>query len=125
MNPDRLKLPMSKPAPVAASNHRAPKTSMPTEASKAPAVRGRKFSGLDPFTVALIASAPVVASSVRVTARRALPVKPLPVPAVAVLEGDLKSFPAKPKDPNRLMLGLGAMLAVGLAGFAGLKARSA
>jgi hypothetical protein len=123
MNPDRLKLPMSKPARVAVSSHRAPSSSMPTEASQPPAVRGRKFSGLDPFTVSLIASAPIVASAVRVTARR-VPVKPSAPVALEVAPSP-EIVVTKPAGPNRLMLGLGAALAVGLAGFAGLKARSA
>jgi hypothetical protein len=124
MNQDRLKLPMSKPARVAASSHRAPSSSMPTEASKPPAVRGRKFSGLDPFTVSLIASAPVVSPAVRVVGRR-VPVKPAVAPVALEVAPPAEIVESKPAGPNRLMLGLGAALAVGLAGFAGLKARSA
>jgi hypothetical protein len=124
MNPDRLALPKSKPASVAASSHRAPSPSMPTEANKPPAVRGRKFSGLDPFTVSLIASAPVVSPAVRVVGRR-VPAQPSIAPVALEVAPLAEVVEPKPAGPNRLMLGLGAALAVGLAGFAGLKARSA
>ena len=126
MNPERLILPKSKPAPVAVSNHRASSSSVPTEKSPPFAVRGRKFSGLDPFTLSLVAGAPIVTPAVRVArkvVRAAPPVSQPEQPAPSAIE-PVVIEPVKPRA-NRGVLALGAMLAVGLAGMVGLQGRPA
>lgn len=123
MNPDRLKLPKSKPAPVAVSSHRAASVSKPTEKPFNSAVRGRKFSGLDPFTLSLIASTPIVTPVVRVARRvvvkaNAAPVAVEPVAVAPVVVEPVVQVAAK---PNRVVLALGAALAVGVAGLVGMQ----
>ena len=126
MNPDRLILPKLKPAPVAVSNHRASSLSKPTEKIPPLAVRGRKFSGLDPFTLSLVASTPIVTPAVRVVRKtvRAAPPVSQPEPEPVAVE-PVTPEPVKAPRANRGVLALGAMLAVGLAGMVGLQGRSA